>query len=166
MTKNALIFIYLFLFFTSGCSYKPVYKKNQTLVANKINIFVKSKDYDKKIPNLMKIFLNEKINIKKSRPSNLKLVVSLHRSVSNLGTNKDLYSSGRMISYQVKYAFYDKKGLLTSGKLNNKSTFFVGLNPYANIISEESASENLLISISESLSNIILASKFNRSITP
>jgi hypothetical protein len=66
----------------------------------------------------------------------------------------------------VKYAFYDKKGLLTSGKLNNKSTFFVGLNPYANIISEESASENLLISISESLSNIILASKFNRSIMP
>ena len=118
MTKNFFISLFVFLFFTSGCSYKPVYKKNQALVANKINIFVKSKDYDKKIPSLMKIFLNEKINISKSKPSNLKLIVSLHRSVSNLGTNKDLYSSGRMISYQVKYAFYDKKGLLTSGKFN------------------------------------------------
>ena len=166
MTKNALISILVFFLFTSGCSYKAVYKKNQALVATKINIFVKSKDYDKKIPSLMKIFLNEKINISKSKPSNLKLVVSLDRSVSNLGTNKDLYSSGRMISYQVKYAFYDKKGLLTSGKLNSKSTFFVGLNPYANIISEESATKNLLISISENLSNIILASKFNRSIIP
>ena len=165
MTKNFL-FLFLYFFFTSGCSYKPVYKKNQALVANKINIFVKSKDYDKKIPSLMKIFLNEKINISKSKPSNLKLIVSLHRSVSNLGTNKDLYSSGRMISYQVKYAYYEKKGLLTSGNIINKSTFFVGLNPYANIISEESATKNLLISISESLSNIILASKFSRSIIP
>ena len=140
MIKNFLITI-LGFFFLSSCSFTPVYEKSQTLVANKINIFVKSKDYDKKIPSLMKVFLNEKINVRKSKPSNLKLIVSLNRSVSNLGTNKDLYSSGKMISYQVHYAFYDKKGLLTSGKLNNKSTFFVGLNPYANIISEESATK-------------------------
>ena len=48
MIKNTFISLFVFLFFTSGCSYKPVYKKNQALVANKINIFVKSKDYDKK----------------------------------------------------------------------------------------------------------------------
>ena len=91
MTKNAFISILVF-FFLHQVVPTNLSIKNQALVANKINIFVKSKDYDKKIPSLMKIFLNEKINISKSKPSNLKLIVSLHRSVSNLGTNKDLYS--------------------------------------------------------------------------
>ena len=37
-----------------------------------------------------------------------------------------------------------KKGILETGKLNNKSSFFVGSNPYANLISEEQADKNLI----------------------
>ena len=42
----------------------------------------------------------------------------------------------------------------------------MGESPYANLVSEESAAKNIISSLSESLSKIIVASKFNRSITP
>jgi hypothetical protein len=42
----------------------------------------------------------------------------------------------------------------------------MGASPYANIVSEESAAKNIVSSLSESLSHIIIASRFNKSITP
>ena len=42
----------------------------------------------------------------------------------------------------------------------------MGASPYANIVSEESAAKNIVSSLSESLSHIITASRFNKSITP
>ena len=162
--KNFLIYTLSLLFFHS-CAYEPIYKE-KTLFSNKINIVVKSKDYDKKGPNLMKMSLNKKLNAKKSKPSNLKLVVSLDRSISSLGFSKDLYTTGKMVVYNISYTFYDKKGILVTGKLNNKSSFFVGSNPYANLISEEQADKNLIYLLSDNLSNIILASNFSRDIVP
>ena len=153
------------VFVFHSCAYRPIYEKNLILSHN-INILVKSNDYDKKIPMLMKASLNQKLNSKKSKPSNLKLVVSLSRSKSALAFNKDLYSSGKVLIINLLYTFYDQKGVILSGSLENKSSYFMGSSPYANIVSEESATKNIISSLSESLSHIIVASRFNRSIFP
>ena len=165
MKKKLFLKIFLCLFFFYSCAYKPVYKKN-SVFTNKINILVKSNDYDKKIPLLMKASLNQKLNSKKSKPSNLKLIVSLSKSVSGLAFNKDLYSSGKILNINLQYTFYDKKGVILTGSLQNKSSYFIGASPYANLVSEESATKGIIFSLSENLSNIIVASKLSRSITP
>ena len=165
MKKKLFIKIFFCLFVFCSCAYKPIYKKN-SVFSHKINILVKSNDYDKKIPLFMKASLNQKLNSKKSRPSNLKLVVSLNRSVSGLAFNKDLYSSGKILNINLQYTFYDKKGVVLSGSLQNKSSYFLGESPYANLVSEENATKNIISSLSESLSKIIVASKFNRLLSP
>ena len=165
MKKKTFLNFFLCLFVFCSCAYKPIYKK-KSIFSHKINILVKSNDYDKKIPLFMKASLNQKLNSKKSRPSNLKLVVSLNRSVSGLAFNKDLYSSGKILNINLQYTFYDKKGVVLSGTLQNKSSYFLGESPYANLISEESAAKNIISSLSESLSQIIVTSKFNRSLSP
>ena len=114
----------------------------------------------------MKASLNQKLNSKKSKPSNLKLVVSISKSVSGLAYNKDLYSSGKILNINLQYTFYDKKGIILSGSLQNKSSYFLGESPYANLVSEESATKNIISSLSENLSKIIVASRFDKSIAP
>ena len=121
---------------------------------------------DKKIPLLMKASLNQRLNSKNSKASNLKLVVSLSKSISGLAFNKDLYSSGKILLIDLQYTFYDQKGVVLSGKLQNKSSYFLGVSPYANLVSEESAAENIISALSESLSHIIIASRFSKSIVP
>ena len=165
MKKKLLLKLLIFLCISHGCSYKPIYKKS-SMISHKINILVKSNDYDKKIPLLMKASLNQRLNSQKSKPSNLKLIISLSRSISNLAFNKDLYSSGKILNIYLQYTFYDKKGVVVSGSLQNKSSYFMGESPYANIVSEESAAKNIISSLSESLTNIIVASKFDRTIVP
>ena len=114
----------------------------------------------------MKASLNQKLNSKKSKPSNLKLVVSISKSVSGLAYNKDLYSTGEVLNINLQYTFYDKKGVILSGNLQNKSSYFLGESPYSNLVSKENATKNIISSLSESLSKIIVASKFNRSLAP
>ena len=165
MKKKIFLKFLICLFIFSSCAYRPIYKKNSAFT-HKINIFVKSNDYDKKIPQIMKASLNQKLNSKKSKPSNLKLVVSLNKSISGLAFNKDLYSSGKILLINLQYTFYDQKGVILSGNLQNKSSYFMGGSPYANLVSEESAAKNIISSLSESLSHIIIASRFNKSIFP
>ena len=71
-----------------------------------------------------------------------------------------------MLTYNVNFSFYDKKGLLTSGKLSGKTTYNIGKNTYANIVSKEDASKKLISSLSENLSDIIVAMDFKRTISP
>ena len=165
MKKKTFLNFFICLFVFSSCAYKPIYKK-KSVFSHKINILVKSKDYDKKIPLFMKASLNQKLNSKKSKPSNLKLVVSISKSVSGLAYNKDLYSSGKILNINLQYTFYDKKGIILSGSLQNKSSYFLGESPYANLVSEESATKNIISSLSENLSKIIVASRFDKSIAP
>ena len=165
MKKKTFLNFFLCLFFFGSCAYEPIYKK-KSIFSHKINILVKSNDYDKKIPLFMKASLNQKLNSKKSKPSNLKLVVSISKSISGLAYNKDLYSSGKILNINLQYTFYDKKGIILSGSLQNKSSYFLGESPYANIVSEESATKNIISSLSESLSKIIVASKSDKSLAP
>ena len=165
MTKRIFLNFIICLVVFYSCAYRPVYKKS-SFFSHKINILVKSDNYNKKIPLLMKAALNQKLNSQKSKPSNLKLVVSIRRSISGLAFNKDLYSSGKILLINLQYTFYDQKGIVLSGSLQNKSSYFIGGSPYANLVSEESATKNIISSLSESLSHIIVASKFNRPIVP
>ncbi len=165
MKKKAFLNFFICLFVLCSCAYKPIYEK-KSVFSHKINILVKSNDYDKKIPLFMKASLNQKLNSKKSKPSNLKLVVSISKSISGLAYNKDLYSSGKILNINLQYTFYDKKGIILSGSLQNKSSYFLGESPYANIVSEESATKNIISSLSESLSKIIVASKSDKSLAP
>ena len=165
MKKKTFLSFFICLFVFSSCAYKPIYKK-KSVFSHKINILVKSKDYDKKMPLFMKASLNQKLNSKKSKPSNLKLVVSINKSVSGLAYNKDLYSTGEVLNINLQYTFYDKKGVILSGNLQNKSSYFLGESPYANLVSKENATKNIISSLAESLSKIIVASKFNRSLAP
>ena len=93
-------------------------------------------------------------------------MVSINRSITDLGTNKDLYSFGKMLLYDVNFSFYDKKGLLTSGRLSGRTSYNIGKNTYANIVSQEDASKKLIKSISLNLSDIITAMDFKRTIAP
>ena len=164
MKKIFLILLYI-LFFIHSCSYKPIYQKNP-LLSHKIFIVVKSKDRHENNLNLVKLNVSEQINVKNSKPSNLKLVIALKRNISGLGVNKDIYSFGRMLSYNLNYSLYDKKGLLTSGKLEGKSSYNVSGNPYGNVVSVEDTSKKILKSLSSSLGKIILSSSFKRQVIP
>ena len=114
MKKKIFLEFLIFFFIFSGCAYKPVYKKD-SFFSHKINILVKSNDYDKKIPLLMRASLNQRLNSKNSKASNLKLIVSLSKSISGLAYNKDLYSSGKILLINLQYTFYDQKGVVLSG---------------------------------------------------
>ena len=116
--------------------------------------------------NLMKSILNQRLKHRDSKPSNLKLVVSINRATSDLGINKDLYTFGKMLLYDINFSFYDKKGLLTSGKLSGRTSYNIGKNTYANIVSKEDASKKLITSLSKNLSDIITAMDFKRTISP
>ena len=114
----------------------------------------------------MKLLLNEKINSKSSKNSELKLVVSINRSVSSMGINKDLSSDALMLVIDANYILLDKKGELTSGKLRNTGSFNYTTNNYANIVSMEDTSKKLIKSLSNDIADLILALSVKRKIRP
>ena len=115
---------------------------------------------------MMKVLLNQKLNRKNSKNSSLKLIVSINRSVSSIGVNKDLNSYGRLLQISVNYSFYDRKGELLSGNLNGNSSFNYTTNNYANLISLEDATSKLIKSLSDDLSSLILADSIERRFYP
>ena len=58
---------------------------------------------------LLKNILERKFNSSDSIKSNLKLIISLNRNVSNLGVNKDLNTFGKRVTININYSMYDKK---------------------------------------------------------
>ena len=163
---NKILYFFIILITLSSCTFKPLYKKSALFSKYKINITIKTDGKYENNINLMRSILNQKLYYKTSRASNLKLIVSISRSISDLGVNKDLYTFGKMLTYNVNFSFYDKKGLLTSGRLTGKTTYNIGKNTYANIVSKEDASKKLISSLSENLSDIIVAMDFKRTISP
>lgn len=155
----------LSVFFIYSCSYKPLYtKKNFGL--NKIDIIIKSKGKYENSVVLMKNLLEKKFNFEASTPSNLKLVISLDRKISNLGVNKDLNTFGKRVTIIVNYSMYDKKGSLTKGNLTNSSTFNFSANDYANINSLEDSFSKLVRHASENIGTLVLAESFSRKVYP
>ena len=114
----------------------------------------------------MKLLLNQRINSKNSKASNLKLVVSLNRNIASMGINKDLSSDAQMLIIEANYIFYDKLGTLTSGRLENTASFNYTKNNYANILSMEDTSKKLVKSLSNDIADLIVAGAFLRKPRP
>ena len=159
-------FLIIVIIFLGGCAYKPVYKSDNSLSKYKIEIIVKSKENYGKITNLLKLNLNQKLNFRSNKPSNLKLVISVQKQKTGMGINKDLSTSGIIMNYFINYSLYDKKGLLKSGEISKKSSFYLSENSYGNLVSEEDSSQKIILSLSDSISHILLASNFKRKIIP
>ena len=154
------------IYFLNSCAYKPLYKRTNLYHPHNVKIVIKTKDKYENNASEMKLFLNEKLNSKNSKDSNLKLVVSINRSVSSMGINKDLSSDALMLVMEANYIFLDKKGELTSGKLRNTGSFNYTANNYANIVSLEDTSKKLIKALSTDLADLILALSVKRKISP
>ena len=164
--KIKIIVTIFIVYFLSSCAYKPLYKRTNLYYPHKVKIVIKSKEKYENNASTMKLLLDEKLNSKSSKDSNLKLVVSIKRVVSSMGINKDLSSDALMLEIEAKYVFLDKKGELTSGSLKNTGSFNYTSNNYANIVSLEDTSKKLVRSLSTDLADLILALSFKRTISP
>tara|TARA_B100001121_G_C18233775_1_gene409404 strand:+ start:26 stop:523 length:498 start_codon:yes stop_codon:yes gene_type:complete len=165
MKIRILITIFI-VYFINSCTYKPLYKRANLYHPHNVKIVVKSKEKYENNASEMKLFLDERLNSKNTKDSNLKLVVSINRSVSSMGINKDLSSDALMLAVEANYVFLDKKGELTSGKLRNTGSFNYTTNNYANIVSMEDTSKKLIKSLSTDLADLILALSAKRKIRP
>ena len=164
--KIKILFTILVVYFFTSCAYKPLYKRANLYYPHKVKIVIKSKEKYENNASTMKLLLDEKLNSKSSKDSNLKLIVSIERVVSSMGINKDLSSDARMLGIEVRYVFLDKKGELTSGSLSNTGSFNYTNNNYANIVSIEDTSKKLVRSLSTDLADLILALSTRRKIVP
>ena len=164
--KIKILFTILLVYFFTSCAYKPLYKRTNVYYPHKVKIVIKSKEKYENNASTMKLLLDEKLNSKNSKVSNLKLVVSIDRVVSGMGINKDLTSDALMLVIEAKYVFFDKKGELTSGSLRNTGSFNYTSNNYANIVSLEDTSKKLVRSLSTDLADLILALSTKRTIRP
>ena len=154
-----------FLFFQASCSYKPLYT-NKSFNPYKLDVVIKQKGKYSNNVVLMKNILEKRLNSPRSKPSNLKLIISLNIKVNNLGINKDLNTFGKRVTIMVNYVMYDRKGTLTKGNLENSSTFNFSSNDYGNLTSLENSYSKLVKDTSEDIANLILAENFNRRIVP
>ena len=164
--KTKIIFTIFVVYFLSSCAYKPLYKMTNLYYPHKVKIVIKSKEKYENNASTMKLLLDEKLNSKSSKDSNLKLIVSIKRVVSSMGINKDLSSDALMLEIEARYVFLDKKGELTSGSLSNTGSFNYTNNNYANIVSMEDTSKKLVRSLSTDLADLILALSVKRKISP
>ena len=165
MKKIFTIVILSVLFFQISCSFKPLYTQ-KSFSPYKLNVIVKPKGKYNNNVVLMKNVLEKRLNNPSSKPSNLKLIVSLNIKVNNLGVNKDLNTFGKRVTILVNYAMYDKNGPLTDGRLENSSTFNFSSNDYGNLSSLEDSYSKLVKDTSESVANLILAENFDRKLIP
>ena len=164
--KIKILFTILLVYFFTSCAYKPLYKRVNLYYPHKVKIVIKSKEKYENNASTMKLLLDEKLNSKSSKDSNLKLIVSIDRVVSSMGINKDLSSDALMLVIEAKYVFFDKKGELTSGSLRNTGSFNYTNNNYSNIVSLEDTSKKLIKSLSSDLADLILSLSIRRKITP
>ncbi len=164
--KFKITFTILVVYFLSSCAYKPLYKIKNLYYPHKVKIVIKSKEKYENNASTMKLLLDEKLNSKSSKDSNLKLVVSIERVVTSMGINKDLSSDALLLVIEARYIFLDKKGELASGKLRNTGSFNYTNNNYANIVSMEDTSKKLVKSLSTDLADLILALSTKRKIRP
>ena len=164
--KIKILFTIFVVYFLSSCAYKPLYKRSNLYYPHKVKIVIKSKEKYENNASIMKLLLDEKLNSKSSKDSNLKLVVSINRDVTSMGINKDLSSDALMLIIEANYVFFDKKGELTSGSLRNTGSFNYTNNNYANIISLEDTSKKLVRSLSTDIADLILALSTKRTISP
>lgn len=163
--KRFIILIPALLFITN-CGYSSLYKNNDSLLKYKINIVIKTEPKFSKDKQIIKNYLLKKLSSSESRPSSLKLVISMQKNVYSLGLQKDLTNTRSAVNYNINYTFYDRKGILSQGSLEKSTSFNVGESPYANIVAEDTSSFNLLKSLSNDISLMVITLPIKRKIYP
>lgn len=157
---------FLILLSTSSCGFKPLYQKNIKLLDYNFNIVVKSKDMNGKEVQIMKNLLSKKLINKNAKASSLKLLVMLKKNTYSLGLQKDLSTNRYAVQYNVEYVLSDRKGIITKGSTQQKTSFDIGANPYSNTRSEETSTYNLIKVLSENIALLALSVSPNRKIYP
>ena len=165
MKKIFTLIILSIFFFQASCSFKPLYTQ-KSFGPYKLNVIIKQKGKYSNNVVLMKNILEKRFNNPTSKPSNLKLIISLNIKVNNLGVNKDLNTFGKRVTILVNYVMYDRKGALTNGNLVNSTTFNFSSNDYGNLSSLEDSYSKLVKDSAESVANLILAENFDRRLVP
>lgn len=163
--KRFLILIPILIVITN-CGYSALYKDNSKLLKYKINIVVKTESKLSKDKQIIKNYLLKRLSSSKSRPSSLKLVISMQKNVYSLGLQKDLTNTRSAVNYNISYTFYDRIGILSRGSLQKSTSFNVGESPYANIVAEDTSSLNLLKSLSNDISLMVMTLPIKRKIYP
>ena len=64
------------------------------------------------------------------------------------------------------YKFSDKKGSITSGKIEKLSSFDLGDSSYANLVAQESTNRNILKALAQEIVNLVLATNPKRKLYP
>ena len=163
------IFLIIIIVNLANCGFRPIYKINEKILDYKITTVIKVYDDNKnskKEALIIKKYLNERLNRTSSKNSNLKLIIALKRSQFNLGLQKDLSTTKYMISYIAEYKFSDRKGSITSGKVEKFSSFDLGESSYANLVAQESTDQNILKSLAQEIVNLVLATNPKRKLYP
>ena len=154
---------------TLGCGFKPLYSKNEKVLDYNINLIIKNdrkNKYAGQDSQNLNFFLSERIHISGKKESSLKVIIALKRSSFSLGLSKDLTTSKQAVSYNANFVLYDKKGTLSNGQVRQSSSFDLGDNSYTNLIAEETTNRNLLKSIANEISSLVLTLPTTRKIYP
>ena len=163
------IFLIVILVNLTNCGFKPLYEVNEKILDYKITTIIKVHDDNKnskKETLVINRYLNERLNRTSSKNSNFKLIIALKRSQVNLGLQKDLSTTKYKISYIAEYKFSDKKGPITSGKIEKFSSFDLGESSYANLVAQESTDRNILKALAHEIVNLVLATNPKRKLYP
>lgn len=167
MCKKILTLFLVLL--TLGCGFKPLYSKNEKILDYNINLIIKNDPENKyagQDNQNLNFFLSERIHISGKKESSLKVIIALKRSSFSLGLSKDLTTSKQAVSYNANFVLYDKKGTLSNGQVRQSSSFDLGDNSYTNLIAEETTNRNLLKSIANEISSLVLTLPTTRKIYP
>ena len=163
---NKFIFVFLFIFLNS-CGFRPLYSDMKKVLNYKINIVVKTKESAPSDIQIMKNLLSEKLHSPNAKASALRLIIAMTKSKFGLGLQKDLTTTKYGIKYNIDFAFYDAKGLVTKGTVEKQSSFDFGESAYANLVAEEAANKNVLKLLANEIATITLTLRsFSRKIYP
>ncbi|MAY90287.1 MAG: hypothetical protein CMN00_03765 [Rickettsiales bacterium] len=163
---NRLIFIFLFVFL-NGCGFQPLYLDMKKVLNYKINIIVKTKEPAPSDIQIMKNLLSERLHTPNAKPSELRLILAMTKSKFGLGLQKDLTTTKYGVRYNIDFAFYDAKGLVSKGTVEKQSSFDFGESAYANLVAEETANKNVLKLLANEIATLTLTLRsFSRKIYP
>ena len=164
-----ILILSIILLLNTSCGFKPLYSNNEAILNYNIQIIIKNDNSDKYSGTdklNLKRFLEKRLYKKNSKTSALKLVIGLQRGSYGLGLSKDLSTTKYAVAYVASFVFYDKKGIVNRGSVEQSSSFDYGESSFANLVAEETTNKNLLKSLANEVSALTLTLPKGRKIYP
>ena len=166
---NRMLILFIVFLLNTSCGFKPLYSNNEAILNYTIKIVIKN-DVSDKYSGIDKLnlnrFLEKRLYKKNSKTSALKLVIGLERGSYGLGLSKDLSTTKYAVAYTATFVFYDRKGIVNKGSIEQSSSFDYGESSFANLVAEETTNKNLLKSIASEISALTLTLPKGRKIYP